>query len=109
MFLYKPVKMLRGKRDLRRRRGRKQARHQEPKSKESFQTAVSAAGESLAASENDVSARTLRPVRGNHLHGFAPALKCEARAACEKITLRALAIIKFVHPARVEIEMVVLT
>ena len=40
---------------------------------------------------------------------FVPALKCEARAECEKITLRALAIIKFVHPARVEIEVVVLT
>ena len=42
-------------------------------------------------------------------HCFVPALKCEARVECEKITLRAVAIIKFVHPARVEIEMVVLT
>ena len=42
-------------------------------------------------------------IRGK-LHGFVPALKCEARVECEKITLGALAIIKFVHPARVEIE-----
>ena len=44
-----------------------------------------------------------------NLAGLVPASKCEARAECEKITFRALAIIKFVHPARVEIEVVVLT
>ena len=43
------------------------------------------------------------------LHGFVTALKCEACAECEKITLGAPAVVKFVHPARVAVEVVMLT